>query len=137
MLSNLLSMDVNLKPEIRFYFCGNRFELFCHFRQGNYIKNSKRQVKLIPICLILRVYNVSHQTVKCGHQRKQILQELAGLETYISMKIVKPVCQKELVLASLLLSGSAIESGGQSRIAVSVPLSNDQARVNGGVAQCA
>ena len=32
------------------------------------------------ICLMLSVYKSFHQTVKYGHQRKQILQDLTGLE---------------------------------------------------------
>ena len=32
------------------------------------------------ICLMLSVYKTFHQTVKYGHQRNKILQDLIGLE---------------------------------------------------------
>jgi len=32
------------------------------------------------ICLILSVYKSFHQTVKYGHQRNHIVQDLTGLE---------------------------------------------------------
>jgi len=38
------------------------------------------------ICLMLSVYKGFHQTVKYGRQRNHILQDLIGLETYISLK---------------------------------------------------
>ena len=41
------------------------------------------------ICLILSVCKYFHQTVKYGQQRNHILQDLTGLETYISMKASK------------------------------------------------
>jgi len=63
---------------------------------------------------MLSVYNKSfHQTIKYGYQRNQILQELTGLETYISMKASKTENRfettknwftKKLVLTSLLES---------------------------------
>ena len=41
------------------------------------------------ICLMLSVYKSWHQTVKYGHQRNHILQDLTGLEIKISMKARK------------------------------------------------
>jgi len=38
---------VGMLIEIRFYFFGNRFlnKFFCHFRQGNYIRITRCQIK--------------------------------------------------------------------------------------------
>ena len=41
------------------------------------------------ICLMLSVYKSFHEMVKYGCQRNQILQDLTGLETEISMKAGK------------------------------------------------
>jgi len=41
------------------------------------------------ISLMLSVYISFHQTVKYGHQTNHILQDLTGLEIYISMKASK------------------------------------------------
>jgi len=61
---------------------------FFHFRQGNYIEMTKCQIQLIHT-LMLSVYKCFPSMVKYGWQRNHILQDLTGLEIYISMKAIK------------------------------------------------
>ena len=61
-------------------------------RQGNNIKFTKCQIKLIHTFVYCCVYKTFHQTVKYGHQRNHILPYiLTGLEIQISMKVSKTV----------------------------------------------
>src|SRR6218665_322247 len=76
------------KPENGFYFFGNRFSIFFwSFSSRKLHKNNQMSDKINShICLMLNVYKSFHRTVKYGHQRNHILQDLTRLEIYISMK---------------------------------------------------
>ena len=66
----------------QFYFFGNWFtnKVF-PFLSRKLHKNFQTSDKINShICLTLSVYNSFHQTVKYGHQRNQILQDLTELE---------------------------------------------------------
>ena len=55
--------------------------IFCHIRQGDYIKYYHMSDKINShICLMLSVYKSFHQTVKYRRRRNHILQDLTGLE---------------------------------------------------------
>ena len=95
------SRDVNWKPEIQFSVLklksvsislatGFWILLLLSFLLRKLHKSYQMSDKVNShICLLLCVYKSFHQTVKYCSQRNQILQDLTGLETKISMKASK------------------------------------------------
>jgi len=98
------SRDVNQKPVPKsqnwFYFLGNRFSIFFSsfqflfssfsFSSRKFYKNYEMSDKIHSrIRLMLSVYKILHQTVNYVCQRNHMLQDLIGLEIWISIKANK------------------------------------------------
>jgi len=84
--TNVFARVVKQNPVL--HLLQTKFEFtFLSFSSRKLHKIIKCHRKLI--CLMLSVYESFHQEVKYGCERNHILQDLTGLEIYISMKASK------------------------------------------------